>query len=132
MYNVVGMYRNSRWGFTMLELLIAIAMMALISAAVASTIGPGSKQTARDTQRRTDINAIAGYLEMYRNDIGSYPATLGLLVPNYYLTAASIPTDPTTHASYSYSPVCAPCRSFNLCANSMERPPATPYCVRNP
>ena len=129
MYNVVGMSRNKLRGFTLIELLIAITLMAMVSAAVAVKIGPSSRQSARDAQRRVDINAIAGALEMYRNDLRTYPLTLGLMEPGYI----TLPKDPTTNNDYLYIPGAGPpYRTFQLCADEMERPPAADYCVTNP
>jgi prepilin-type N-terminal cleavage/methylation domain-containing protein len=143
MYNVVGMCKSNTHfptGFTLIELIIAVGLMAILSAGVISLIGPGSRQYARDTDRRSDINTIAGALEMYRNDCSGYPGSTAALTPTYMTT---IPTDPRNGSAYTYtratavSVVCGGVnvtvyRTFTLCANGMEKPPATPYCVYNP
>jgi general secretion pathway protein G len=117
----------------MMELLVAITLMAIISAAVVAKIGPSSRQYARDTQRRADINAIASALEMYRNDnhpgyplAADYP---GALTAGGYMT--TVPKDPSTAADYTYTPgTCATlCRTFSLCATGEKS--AIP-CVTNP
>jgi prepilin-type N-terminal cleavage/methylation domain-containing protein len=138
MYNVVGMSKN-KLGFTLVELLVTMGLMAVLSAGVIAAIGPGSKQYARDTQRRADINTIASALEMYRTDNGKYPGAAELtaeLVPDYL---REIPIDPKPPAVYDYVPAPANCTvnplgtrciRFRLCGN-LEKTGGT-YCVRNP
>lgn len=61
------------FGFTLLELLVVIAIIGILAA-----IGIGSYGTvqskARDARRKSDLENVARALEMYRNDVGSYPA----------------------------------------------------------
>ncbi len=59
-------------GFTLMELLVTITIMAVL-ATIAIAIFSGAQQSARDTKRRQDINAIKNVLEQYYLKNGSYP-----------------------------------------------------------
>jgi prepilin-type N-terminal cleavage/methylation domain-containing protein len=60
-------------GFTIVELLIVIVVIGILAALVLNTFA-GVQQRARDTERQTDITALATQLEVYYNDNGTYPA----------------------------------------------------------
>lgn len=64
--------KYSQKGFTIVELLIVIVVIGILAALVLNTFS-GVQKRARDTQRQTDINAIATQLEVYYNDNGGYP-----------------------------------------------------------
>lgn len=61
-------------GFTVVELLIVIVVIGILAALVLNSFA-GVQAKARDTQRKTDINAIATQLEACYNDKcnGAYP-----------------------------------------------------------
>lgn len=63
--------------FTLIELLIVIAMVALISILAISSFG-GTRTKARDTKRLADIKQIQTALEMYYSDQNDYPAGTNL------------------------------------------------------
>lgn len=64
-------------GFTIVELLIVIAVIGILAALVLNTF-VGVQRRARDTERQTDINAIATQLEVFYNDQGHYPTLANL------------------------------------------------------
>lgn len=64
--------RKNQSGFTIIELLIVIVVIGLLAGLVLTTFA-GVQERARDTERRTDINAIKTHLEVYYNDNGHYP-----------------------------------------------------------
>ena len=74
-------------GFTIVELLIVIVIIGILATLVIVTFS-GVQQRARDSERKTDINAIAGQLE-------AFYATKG-----YYPTMADVNTDPDTAATW--------------------------------
>ena len=59
-------------GFTIVELLIVIVVIGILAALVITTYN-GIQQKARDTERKTDINAIHGQVEAYQAQNGKYP-----------------------------------------------------------
>ncbi|MCC6711234.1 MAG: type II secretion system protein [Candidatus Pacebacteria bacterium] len=64
-------FKNQR-GFTMIELLIVIVILAIL---VVIGIGSfmSSQLKSRDSARKTDLQNIARALELYYNDKGEYP-----------------------------------------------------------
>jgi prepilin-type N-terminal cleavage/methylation domain-containing protein len=66
-------------GFTVVELLIVIVVIGILAALVLNSFA-GVQAKARDTQRKTDINAIATQLEACYNDKcnGTYPGLTNL------------------------------------------------------
>jgi prepilin-type N-terminal cleavage/methylation domain-containing protein len=62
-------------GFTIIELLIVIAIIAILAGLVLNNF-QGAQAKARDTQRVTDVNNIHSKLEEYHNENGFYPETI--------------------------------------------------------
>ena len=60
-------------GFTIIELLIVIAIIAILAGLVLNNF-QGAQAKARDTQRVTRINAIHSKLEEFYNEGNGYPA----------------------------------------------------------
>ncbi|KKQ51101.1 hypothetical protein A2865_00060 [Candidatus Woesebacteria bacterium RIFCSPHIGHO2_01_FULL_39_17] len=61
-------------GFTLLELLIVMAILGVLAGVVVVQIGPASQQRARDTIRRNDIKQYQTAIEIYANkNNGNYP-----------------------------------------------------------
>lgn len=63
-------------GFTIVELLIVIVIIGILATLVIVTFS-GVQQKARDAERKTDINAIAGQLEAAYANQGYYPGIAG-------------------------------------------------------
>ncbi len=59
-------------GFTIVELLIVIVVIGILAALVIVTYS-GIQQKARDTERKTDVNALHGQLEAYQAQNAKYP-----------------------------------------------------------
>lgn len=124
-------------GFTVVELLIVIVVIGILAALVLNSFA-GVQAKARDTQRQTDINAIATQLEACYNDRcnGTYPTLAELQdvaaagwvetnLPGFDISALYDTTDtliqgnaPSATAQYQYSPTCSGtpsvCTSFSL------------------
>lgn len=140
MYNVDGMWRIRVGGFSLVELLISIGVLAVLAAGIISLIGPGPRQGARDGKRKADLEAVRSALEIYRSDTGRYPGPdwkSVLTAGGQYMN--SIPVDPKTEGDYGYyaSPSgCTTtgtrCTTYSLCAD-LERPGGVcNFVVNNP
>ncbi|MFH1192864.1 MAG: type II secretion system protein [Candidatus Jorgensenbacteria bacterium] len=89
------MTNNKRSGFTLIEMLVVVAIIGLLSSVVVVGIG-GAREKARDTKRVADLRSIQSYLEVNYNSATGYP-DIAATYP------ASLPTDPSNSATkYSY------------------------------
>lgn len=59
-------------GFTIVELLIVIVVIGILATLVIVTFS-GIQQKGRDSQRKTDINALQSHVEAYYAQTGTYP-----------------------------------------------------------
>lgn len=66
-------------GFTLMELIIVIGIIALLLAVVLALLGD-AKVKRRDTQRVTTLHQIKNALELYYSANGTYPSTSGAFI----------------------------------------------------
>lgn len=106
------MIKNSRKGFTLIEMLIVVAIIGILASIVVIGIGPAQKK-GRDSRRAADLREVQTGLELYFNKTGLYP-TSGSQAPNWpalqtFLKGAAgigvtqVPNDPTTGHNYLYA-----------------------------
>lgn len=69
-----GKWEKTGAGFTLIELMIVIAIMGVLIA-VGLTSFRTSQMRARDSRRKNDLRQIASALEYYYNDKRGYPAS---------------------------------------------------------
>jgi len=61
-------------GFTLVELLVVIAVVGILSGTVITLINPANYlKKGRDTQRKSDLSVIQSALEIFKADLGVYP-----------------------------------------------------------
>lgn len=107
-------------GFTMIELLVSIVVIAVIS-----TVGfvsySNSQKISRDFRRKQDLRAVQTALELYyQKNAGAYPigsswSTLDALEPTYI---NKIPLDPKNTGDFKYFYESAsPGSTYLLCTN---------------
>lgn len=125
-------------GFTLIEILVVISIMAIIITIAIVSYTTVNKQS-RDSKRKSDVEQLRSALEMYRSDIGYYPsvgseswtnASNLPLVPTYL---SIIPSDPKSSQSYYYT-VTPPASGGNyytycLCAQLELAPASTLTCA---
>ncbi len=63
--------KQSKSGFTLVELLVVITIIAILSV-IGVTVFTGIQKNARDTKRKGDVNAISKALEAKYSNIGAY------------------------------------------------------------
>ena len=84
-------------GFTLIEMLIVIAIIAILAGIVLTGVR-GFQATARDTKRIGDTRNILNLLELYFTRNGAYPGVLTALD-----TLGNVPTAPPGAAAYAYA-----------------------------
>ncbi|OHA15307.1 MAG: hypothetical protein A3H57_01590 [Candidatus Taylorbacteria bacterium RIFCSPLOWO2_02_FULL_43_11] len=93
---------NNKKGFTLVELLIVIAIIGILSGVVLASMG-SARAKARDGRRISDIKQIQLALATYQDANGSYPTAIYGSPSPLASYMSSIPTDPSTAAQYKYA-----------------------------
>lgn len=93
------MRRGSRAGFTLIELMAVLAIVALLLS-IALPRFFGRISAAEETVLREDLLLMRDALDKHYADAGRYPDTLDELVAKRYLRA--IPVDPVTHSDATW------------------------------
>lgn len=91
---------NRTAGFTVLELLVVISIIAVLSAALLATFSI-ARRKSRDASRAADFKSLQVALELYYSaNSDTYPDDLSSLVPAYI---PAVPADPSLgDAAYGY------------------------------
>jgi prepilin-type N-terminal cleavage/methylation domain-containing protein len=101
-------------GFTLVEILVVIALIGVIVTALLFTLNPLEQlRKSNDGKRKSDLAQIQRGLELYYNDNGSYPASSGTFtIMNGAISVpwgsawtpyiSILPKDPTSSRSYVY------------------------------
>jgi len=98
-------------GFTLVELLIVIAVLGVLASVIVIAINPlAQMRKARDTKRKANLAQIQQALELFRSDVGRYPTLTEF--PATTCTAGSRLTHPVnTTTVYLSSRPCDPVNS---------------------
>jgi prepilin-type N-terminal cleavage/methylation domain-containing protein len=98
----LGQKLKGKQGFTLMELLTVVGILAILALAIFLVLDPLTQiQKAYDSRRKADLRKLQTALEDYYNDHNAYPADLNDLAPDYL---TDVPTDPSTKAAYDYYP----------------------------
>ncbi len=111
--------KNARKGFTLIEILVVVAIIAILASVVLIGLGPAQK-AGRDARRISDLRQIQNGVELYFSHCGSYPYAAGGSVPagcglagNFAAMdallkaggfAQNVPNDPNPNKVYTYTP----------------------------
>jgi prepilin-type N-terminal cleavage/methylation domain-containing protein len=114
------MIKTTREGFTLIEILIVVAIIAILASVVLVGLGP-TQQAGRDARRISDLHEVQNGLELYYNKCGFYPGTaaagtctagnngatsgyttMSAALVGSGLQITSIPQDPTNSTPHLY------------------------------
>jgi general secretion pathway protein G len=112
------MTKTTKQGFTLIEILIVVAIIAILASVVLVGLGP-TQQAGRDARRISDLAETQNGLELYYNKCGYYPGIAASSTCGVYKAAntwtdmttsltgsnigvMSVPTDPTGGKYYQY------------------------------
>lgn len=88
---------KNKKGFTLVELLVVVAIIGILAAISVVALNT-ARARARDSRRVADVRQIQTALELYYNDMGTYPGTLGTEIKaGTTVYMSQIPTPPTPH-----------------------------------
>lgn len=110
---------NNPKGFTLVELLVVVAIIAVLSV-IGITIFTGVQKNARDAKRKEDIGSISKALETHINTTPNQYCTGGAVgvycaPQGSWFASGTIPVDPSTGASYANLPGNG-ATGYNICA----------------
>ncbi len=99
---------NTKRGFTLIEILVVIAIIGILSSVVLASLAT-SRAKARDARRIADLEEVKKALELYYDSNGAYPPT-GPSLPPFPLPLvlktggfiAQIPVTPAGAVDYKY------------------------------
>lgn len=101
-------------GFTLIEILVTITLIGIIAGVLLTSL-QGVRASARDAQRKADLETIQSALAMYKSTCGKYPASVisgtslvssgspgeNCVAGVVFLTM--VPKDPIATQNYTYS-----------------------------
>ncbi len=91
--------RNGRNGFSLLELLIVVSILAAL-VGIAAPYYQDYVSQSRNAVMRSNLQLLKKSLMEYKADKGEYPPDIETLVPQYLM---EYPVDPETDAPASWS-----------------------------
>ena len=94
--------RRSQAGFTLVELLVVIALISIL-AAMAVVQHRNSVQRTQEATLKTNLFRMRDAIDQYYADKGKYPSSLDTLVSEQYIRR--IPVDPFTNSADSWQTV---------------------------
>jgi general secretion pathway protein G len=87
---------RTRRGFTLIELVVVLALVSILAAIVAPMVG-SSITRARESALRENLYLLRKTIDDFYADKGHYPETLNQLVEQRYVR--SIPDDPVSQSN---------------------------------
>jgi general secretion pathway protein G len=94
--------RRTAAGFTLIELMIVIAMIAIL-VSIAVPIYSASVLRAKESTLRQDLHTLRGAIDAFTQDKGKAPQSLDELVTAGYIR--EMPIDPFTRSRDTWQPI---------------------------
>ena len=118
--NFKCLYLQEDRGFTLIELLVVVVIIGVLATLLMVNY-ISVRQRARDVERKSDLRQIQSALELYKADVGTYPASPlpGCDLPltaNGSTYIQKIPCDPMKGSGYVYTYVSNSPTEYSLVA----------------
>lgn len=98
----------SKKGFTLIEILIVVAIIGILASVVVVGLGPAQRK-GRDSRRLSDLRQVQTALELYYGKNGAYPnasigdwAAFSAVLTGAGIGTSQIPNDPAKGKNYVY------------------------------
>lgn len=102
MFKFIQKQLNNKKGFTLVELVVVIAILGILAAIAVPRLGTVRKDAANKANIATG-RAIASAVSIYEAEVGEKPDAIGKLVPNYLDAVPKSAVDKTTEFSITYN-----------------------------
>lgn len=112
------MFKKGSKGFTLIELLVVIAIIGILASVVLASLNRARKQ-GRDARRVSDIKQIQLALELYFDQVGTYPSNAGTWMADLIGRGviSTVPQDPLTGDYLYFACGSTPFTEYHLGAN---------------
>lgn len=108
------LFRNKSIGFTLIELMVVISILAIL-VAIGVTSYSTIRKNSRDSIRKSDLHSIQNALEQYYGKNETYTTISTLSDAGYF--PKGVPTDPKNDCEYEgISSLTTSSASYNICA----------------
>jgi prepilin-type N-terminal cleavage/methylation domain-containing protein len=95
-----GSKKGMIFGFTLIEMLVVMAILSLIASFVSSRVWDAQKD-ARDAQRKQDLSVLRSAVSIFRDQKDRWPSSLSELKTSGTMTI--LPVDPSEGDTYGYA-----------------------------
>jgi len=92
--------KESNQAFTLIEMLVVMAIFSLIASFVSSRAW-GTQKDARDVQRKRDLSSLRSAVSIFRDQQDRWPNDLQELKSSGIMTV--VPVDPSREKTYGYA-----------------------------